>query len=85
MSTDAALELVQLLAPAGTLAVVTGILAFRSPQLVKELFAGVGGLLLTIQKIKHAKSERKSLPRADRRLSSKRSARHSRILGSHSD
>ena len=84
MGTDSALALVQLLAPAGTLAVVAGILAFRPPQLVKELFAGVGGLLLTIQKIKHPKSERKPLLR-DRRVSSKRSARNSRILTSHSD
>jgi hypothetical protein len=75
MGTDAALELVKLLAPAGTLAVVAGILAFRSPQLVRELFAGVDGLLLTLQKIRHPESERKPLSRSVRRLNSKRTVK----------
>jgi hypothetical protein len=53
------LEIVKLLAPAGSLALVAGILAYRSPQLVKELFAGVGGLLVTIEKLKRDKATHK--------------------------
>ncbi len=59
MTTDSAIELVKLLAPMGTLAVVAGVLAYRSPQLVKELFSGVGGLILTLDKVKRHKSARK--------------------------
>jgi hypothetical protein len=60
MTTDTAIELVKLLAPMGTLAVVAGVLAYRSPQLVKELFAGVGGLLETLEKVRREKSAKKA-------------------------
>ena len=74
MSSEAALELFKLLAPAGSLAIVAGILAYRSPQLVKELFTGVGGLLLTIGKVKRGKETLTRATREDRRKASARSS-----------
>ena len=59
MSTEAALEIVKLLAPAGSLAVVAGILAYRSPQLLKELFSGIGSLVLTIDKVRRVRPPHK--------------------------
>ena len=56
MNTDTMLEVLRLLAPTGSTAIVAGVLAYQSPKLVKELFAGVGGLLLTIQKIKRERN-----------------------------
>jgi hypothetical protein len=66
MTPDATLELVKLLTPAGSLAVVAGILAYRSPQLVREIFAGVGNLLLTIEKVRREKVARPPSARAKR-------------------
>lgn len=65
--TGEVVELLKLLAPAGTVAVVLAILAYRSPQLVKELFAGIGGLLLTIHKIRKEKAAHKPSAHVDRR------------------
>lgn len=45
MSIETLLEVVKLLAPSGALAVVFGILALRSPQLIRELFSGINALL----------------------------------------
>jgi hypothetical protein len=46
-----AIELVQILLVAGPAWAVAGILAYRSPQLLKELFAGIRSLLM----LKHSK------------------------------
>jgi hypothetical protein len=60
MTTEAALEVAKLVAPAGSVAVVLAVLAYRSPQLVRELFAGVGGLLVTLSKLRGNAQKRKS-------------------------
>jgi hypothetical protein len=70
MTPDATLELVKLLTPAGSLAVVAGILAYRSPQIVREIFAGVGSLILTIEKVRREKATRTLPGRAKRPLPS---------------
>jgi hypothetical protein len=59
MNGELVIELVKQLVPAGSAAVVLAILAYRSPQLLKEFFAGVGRLLVTMQKIRCGKEGRK--------------------------
>jgi hypothetical protein len=64
MAAESLLEVLSLLAPFGAYAVIGGILALRSPQLVKEFFAGVGGLLLAINKVRHDRGRDPSLNRS---------------------
>jgi hypothetical protein len=75
MSTDAAIELIKLLAPTGSAAIVAVVVAYRSPQLVKELFAGVNGLLLTVEKIRKERTAHKSTDRVERKNVGPRSSR----------
>jgi hypothetical protein len=45
MSNDGWIEVLKTLAVAGPIWIILGILAIRSPQLVKEFFAGLASLL----------------------------------------
>jgi hypothetical protein len=85
MTPDLVSELFRLLAPLGSFALVTGILAYQSPKLVKEIFAGIKELILTLKESKREKAKRGFEKRSRARLSPskrahlKRRKRHSAV------